>query len=807
MSAATTTATATLIPVPVRPTSHTAKIGAVPRRCGRHKDHTFRSLADPRQSQPAWASVVHGDGTSRKSNTTRIASNTLDAMAERDVTRNQASGTLAGSIVQAGSIDHVSMASLPSPVQPPVPRQLPLAIRQFIGRAEQLAALDALLPADRDSEVDNEVTAGTVVISALDGTAGVGKTALALHWAHHVQRHFPDGTLFANLRGYGPGEPATPADVLDGFLRALGIPPERIPIDMDAQAALYRSLLARRRVLIVLDNANHPDQVRPLLPAAAGCFVLVTSRVGLTGLVIGEAATRITLDLLGPQEAVDLVRGIVGPERADTEADAVTRLTQVCGRLPLALRIAASQVTARAHWAIADLLAEMADDQKRLDALSSSLDNTTAVRAVFDWSYRRLPSGQARLFRRLGLHPGPEISIHAAAALADLPITHAHRMIEEIADAHMIEPVAHDRYRFHDLLRAYAAERANHDDNPDERDQARRRLLNWYAYATVEADHLLLPGYWRFPFDSVQPVGPPLTLADRAHALGWLDSEHTNLVAAARSAILHDLPDLTMQFIETLGRFLGYRAHRHDLLECIALGLTAAQRGGNRAAEAWFLNTQGEALASISQWDEALDCARRGLNIARDMQDRHLEATALNDIGLCFLGRERYAEALDYLEAALPISGEYGDIRQTAYIEGNLSQTHTGMGNYHLARDHAERGLVLRRQAGDRYGESLALHHLARAWQGMGFLPEAIARCEEAINGGHEYSRYPPDIASFMDTLGALLWHNGDHERAETCWAEALQILDEFGDRRAASLRVRIKALRTMAADENALEG
>jgi hypothetical protein len=390
--------------------------------------------------------------------------------------------------VQAGSIQHVSLSgSLGRAVS--APRQLPLVVPDFTGRAEHLAALDALLPNGGD------VRPGAAVISAVDGTAGIGKTTLAVQWAHRVQHLFPDGTLYANLRGYGPGEPATASEVLDGFLRALGTPAEQMPVGVEAQAALYRSLMVGRQVLIVLDNANSPDQVRPLLPATGRCVVLVTSRDSLTGLVVTEGARRLTLDLLTEAEAFDLVAAVIGRDRVAAEPDAVADLIRWCARLPLALRIAAGR--AAVHGAVYDVVAELADERYRLEVLSRSGDDRAAIRAVFDWSYLRLPYEQARLFRCLGLHPGQEVSLHAAAALADHNLTTASRQLEALVSTHMIERVANGRYRFHDLLRAYAAERA-HDDSAAERDRVMWSVLGWYAHTALAADALVFPGYSRF---------------------------------------------------------------------------------------------------------------------------------------------------------------------------------------------------------------------------------------------------------------------------------------------------------------------
>ena len=344
-----------------------------------------------------------------------------------------------------------------------VPRQLPLATRGFVGRAEHLTALDALLPNVESGDGGGDA----VVISALDGTAGVGKTSLALHWAHRVQHRFPGGTLHADLRGYGPGQPATAAEVLDGFLYVLGVPPQQIPASLEARVGLYRSLLVGRRVLIMLDNANSASQVRPLLPSSPGSLVLVTSRASLTGLVVNDGATRLTLDLLSVGEATDLVRQIVGQNRADAEPHAVTELIRQCARLPLALRIAAGRATAQPHLDIADLVAEIADDQHRWQALSLPGDEDKAVRAVFDWSYHRLAPEHARAFRQIGTHPGPELSIQAAAAATGMSVAHVRRVLADLADVHLLEPISRDRYRLHDLLHAYAADRAGRDDREE----------------------------------------------------------------------------------------------------------------------------------------------------------------------------------------------------------------------------------------------------------------------------------------------------------------------------------------------------
>jgi tetratricopeptide (TPR) repeat protein len=675
----------------------------------------------------------------------------------------------------------------------PVPRQLPLAVRDFTGRADHLAALDELLPDEHTRQAD---PAGAVVITAIDGTAGVGKTALALYWAHRVRHRFPDGTLYVNLRGYGPGQPATAAEVLDSFLRALGCPPRQIPIALAAQSALYRSLLTGRRVLIVLDNANSAEQVRPLLPGSPGCLVLITSRASLTGLVVNEAATRLTLDLLTSSEAMDLVRESLGADRVAAESQAVTTLIRICARLPLALRIATARVASRPHLAIADVVAEMEVDRARLDALSPCGDDPTSVRAVFDWSYHRLDAGQAQLFRRLGLHPGPEISLHAAAATADLDLADTRRLLDALIDAHLVEAVTRDRYRMHDLLYAYAADRAEHTDSSADRERARRTLLEWYAHHSLAAHRILYPALTNWhPLSILDTRGEPaVAFADTKDAWNWLDTEQANLIAAAHNAAGRDLPDLAILISHTSSAALFRRGAWNTLLDLAELGLIAARRCGHRRCECHALSTLAGVHQRIGKWDEAFAGRQQAFALARELGEPSLEAVALNDLGSGCLGQGRFAEAIDYLRPALPLSSGAQHGRLEGIIETTLSAAHLGLGQHQHALSHAEHGLALRRQAGDPEGEAHALWLMARARQGMGAHAEAIILCEHAVDVGCNHV-YPPCIADVLRTLGTSLRHTGDLQRAATCWREALEIFDKFSDPRGDELRMDLDAL------------
>jgi DNA-binding SARP family transcriptional activator/tetratricopeptide (TPR) repeat protein len=364
-----------------------------------------------------------------------------------------------------------------------VPRQLPAGPRSFIGRVPELAGLSRLVEQDLGQ-------ASGVTIAALTGMAGIGKTALAVYWAHQVAGQFPDGQLFVNLRGSGPS--GTPTDAVRGFLTALGVPSARIPPDTDGQAALYRSMLAGRRVLIVLDNAQNAEQVRPLLPGSPGCLVLVTSRNRLTGLAAAEGACLMTLGVLTEAESRDLLASFLGRGRAMAEPSTVSELIALCGRLPLALCDIAARAVARPGLPLATISAEMRDAHRRLDALETG-EPVTSVRVVFSWSRARLGSSAVRMFRLLGLHPGPDITVSAAASLAGLPREQADLALAEMCDEHLLTEHLPGRYRCHDLLRSYAAEEASTCESEADLRDAVHRMLDYYLHAATVASGFLYP--------------------------------------------------------------------------------------------------------------------------------------------------------------------------------------------------------------------------------------------------------------------------------------------------------------------------
>ncbi len=672
----------------------------------------------------------------------------------------------------------------PGSLAPSVPRQLPQAVRDFVGRADHLDALDALLP---------PVAGQAVVISALDGSGGVGKTTLAVHWAHRVQDRFPDGTLHTNLRGYGPGKPAHPEEILDDFLVALGVHPAAVPAGTGARSGLFRTLVAGRRMLIVLDNAHSAEQVRPLLPGAPGCMVVVTSRDSLTGLVVTEAAQRLTLDVLAPSEALDLVIGVIGPSRAQAEPAAVENLIQLCARLPLALRIAAGRAAAYENVSVADIVGELADENSKLDALSWGRDPYAAVRSVLAWSYDQLTTGQANLFRRLGLHPGPDISTPAAAALAHRPPRRTRQLLNALADAHLIEPIAHDRYRFHDLLRAYAEELSGEHDTEDQRRDALDAMLTWYSHTAHTADRRLYPTCTRVVTTVAEP-DHPLPLADRDAAWTWFTDERANLIAALYHAVDRTMDDHALYLVDALG-FLVLMGGWEERVGTASAGLHAARRSGRTVHEANALLARGEALAHLQHPDAQSDltCACR---LAQDAGNVHVQIAARIELGQLLRRQTRLVEAQHHLDEARLLSRGFDTGRWEAVAEGQLANLHTDLGNYQQAIDCGTRSAALRHQLGDTDGEACALAAIAVGWQGIGDHDTAIVHCRHAIALGRaSLGSQEETLAWPLTVLATSLQSLGRASEAVDCWQEAASIYTDRGlEADAAALHHHIRA-------------
>jgi tetratricopeptide (TPR) repeat protein len=561
---------------------------------------------------------------------------------------------------------------------------------------------------DLPSHVEGEKTL-TMVISAVAGTAGVGKTALAVHWAHLIRGQFPDGDLYVNLRGFDAGPPAAPEEVLDGFLRAFDVAPGGIPAGLDAKTGLFRSLLHNRRVLIILDNAANPEQARPLLPASSGCLVIITSRSSLSGLVARDGARRITLDVLTESDAVTLLRKIIGERRAEAERQAIAQLANLCVYLPLALRIAAERVAVRPHAPIAEIAAELSVERERLDALATTdNDETAAVRSVFSFSYRALAPNAARVFRLVGLHAGADIGVDAVAAGIDTTVVKARRALQALTDAHVLEEGAGGRYRLHDLLREYAIECAERDETAQDRVKALRRLLDWYLHTARAASAILDQQRMSQP----PPAGDaPAMFATHHEALTWYKTELDNLIAAIRQAA--QLGEYTTTVQLSLGMRSFFQLHKSfdAWTKVNNIGLTAARRTGDRHSEARLLWGLGAVANYSGRPQERLAYGEQATAILRELGP--MEAMQLVNLGSTYEDVGRYDEAIDLLSQGLIRARDTGDQAAEGHALESLSQAYLALGQHGKAVTHAGQALTVFRDAGLTYGQAVALGRLA----------------------------------------------------------------------------------------------
>ncbi|MEU0886165.1 tetratricopeptide repeat protein [Lentzea sp. NPDC005914] len=611
--------------------------------------------------------------------------------------------------------DNLEAQGIASPEAGRRPQELPPDVFGFTGRADELAELDQLLAESGEQSTP-------VMISAVSGTAGVGKTALAIHWAHRVRDRFPDGHLYVNLRGYDPDRPLQPAEVLEAFLRSLGVPGPNIPAELADRAARYRTLVHGKRMLIVLDNAYAADEVRELFPGAPSCFVVVTSRNGSPGLVARHDARVINLDLLPLGDAIALLRTLIG-DRADTEPEAAAELAERCARLPLALRIAAELAVSRPTMTLTDLTAEL--DQYRLGSFSAGGDQRTAIGAVFSWSYKQLCADKARAFRLLGLHPGQDIDIFAVAALVNTDLDTAEGLLDALLRGHLVHQAGPGRFAMHDLLRAYAAEQADADAEAVKH-AALTNLFDHYACAASQAMDVAYP--------HEQNRRPPITVpsavthefADQRAAMAWLDGELPNLLTSAEHAADRGWPSHTSHLSQTLARHLRNRGRYASAHALHTLALRAARVARNRRSECHALINLGITCRALGRHDEALDHLMRALGIARDTDDLVGQGYALGGIGDIHQHAGRAADARDHYQLALDVARRIGDPSGEGEALCGLGITRRIEGDHNHALDHLQQSLGIFRTIGDRYGERHPLICLAVVHGVLGRYEEAL---------------------------------------------------------------------------------
>ena len=655
------------------------------------------------------------------------------------------------------------------------PAQLPADIADFTGRDEQVRRLGELVSGPG---ANNDP--GAVRIAVVAGAGGLGKTSLAVHAAHRVRRKFPDGQLYVDLLG-ADSNPLQAGDVLARFLRDLGMDGRDIPVDEDERAARYRTTLATRRMLIVLDNARDAAQVRPLLPGTASCAVLVTTRSRMPDLASNRL---VDLNVLDHDEALALFTKVVGEDRAAAEPVATDELLDACAGLPLAIRICAARLATRSGWTIRAMANRLRDEHRRLDEMRVG---DLAVRASFRVSFASLPPradavgiDPARAFCLLGLWQGPSISAEAAAALFGTPEYLAADALEVLVDTHLLESTVSDRYRFHDLLRVYASERALADLTGEERDIAVGRLLDWYMRTADAAALAVSPHRYNVPLEDAQAGPPPLSFAGIEDALGWYDAERVNVVAATRQASAGGRHEVAWRLSAPLFTVFNRRGNWADLVSTHRIALDSARLVGNRLGEAWVLNNLGEALG-YSRESEGIDLLEQALTIRREIGDRMGEAQTASNLADAYVVLGRTKEALDLLHRAVDLSREVG----FRYAEGaalnNLAEAFLELDRLEEAVDF----LLQARRTFDEIklptGTGYALHNLGRAYLQLGRDAEALDSLQQAVTV-HRSTGNRRREAFTLRYLADAQDRAGQAVDASAARTLAAVIFDELGD-------------------------
>jgi tetratricopeptide (TPR) repeat protein len=691
-------------------------------------------------------------------------------MAAQDEQQNAVVATTVSGAVQAhtitGGVHHHHHPVVPAR---PVPRQLRPAPPGFVGRADHLADLDRRTP------TTGQQTASMVVISAIGGTGGIGKTWLALTWAHRNLHHFPDGQLFADLHGFTPtGRPAHPVDVLGGFLDALGVDRDHQPTDPDRRAELYRSLVADKHMLIVLDNAATTDQITPLLPGGHHCTVLITSRNHLHGLTARHGAHPVHLDVLTNTEAHTLLTTALDQATADKRA--IAELIELCGGFPLALGLIAARAAADPHLPLGDIVAELR--VLGLDALDSD-DPIASLPTVLSWSLRHLTDQHRQVFALLGIAPGPDTGLPAATALTGLPERETHAVLRALAEASLIDRTPGGRYGMHDLVRAYATTIA--DDLPSHvRETALRRVLDFYTHTARTADQLLNPHRDALRLDPPAPGVHPRPLPDVAAAWAWFDTEHTCLLAAQHAAITHHWHPTVWHLAWGLDTFHYWRGHRHDRLTVWQTAADAAPHLPDPTPRTLVHRYLGYAHAYLGHHEDAIGHLHQALTLAEQHHNRTHQARTHQALAQAWEQRGDNREAQDHARRALDLYRSLDQPVWEAVALNTVGWSAARLGDYDNARDHCQAALTLHRHHHDPEGESAALDSLGYIDHHSGHHTQAIDHYHHALilrrDLGNTYQ-----VANTLDALGFPHAALGQTEQARTVWQEALRLYREQG--------------------------
>jgi tetratricopeptide (TPR) repeat protein/transcriptional regulator with XRE-family HTH domain len=652
-----------------------------------------------------------------------------------------------------------------------IPRQMPASVPYFAGRADELSTLTTLLCPAPD--------AGGARVVVITGTAGTGKTALALHWAASSAGQFPHGQLYLNLRGFDPsGNPVTPGEAIREFLGTFGISDDRIPVSPEAQAGLYRSVLADRRVLIVLDNARDAAQVRPLLPGASASRVVVTSRDQLSGLLVTTGAELISLGVLAAGEARRMLALRLGTSRLAGDSGAVNALLALTARLPLALAIVAARAATRQDFPLSSFVDGLTEASSRLDSLDVG-DEAASVRAAFSWSYQNLSDLAARVFRLLGVHPGPDITAPVAASLAALPLERARKALTELTAASLLTEHVPDRYSIHDLLRVYAVEQCLQTESDSERRAAIQRILDHYLITADRADRLLSP--IRRPLTLVPP-SPGVVPGQHSgleQAMAWLKAEHQVLLASVQLAERANFDTHAWQLAHAMATFLDRQAHWNDLTTTQEMAIAAAERTGDLHGQGAALRSLAEACSQLGMSDDARRNLQRALDLYRDVGDLHGLGVTELDLARVNAHQDKFGESLPHAQEALRLvmvtGNRSGQARAFNAVGWSLAQ----LGDYEQGLRLCLKSIGLFRDLGDRRGEAATWDSVAFAHYHLGHYEEAFACFDRSLELLRSLSdRYFE--AAVLGHIGDARDAAGQPQAAAVAFQQALNILNEL---------------------------
>jgi DNA-binding SARP family transcriptional activator/DNA-binding transcriptional ArsR family regulator len=667
------------------------------------------------------------------------------------------------------------------------PAHLPAPPR-FSGREAELRQARQLLSPQAPAPM---------VIAAVNGMAGIGKSTFALHWAHQVAGQFPDGQLYVNLRGFDPGgDPVDPATVIRGFLDALEVAPAQIPGGVDAQAALFRSLLATRRMLLLLDNARDEEQVRPLLPGSAGHLVVVTSRNQLSGLVARDGAQPIVLGLPTMDTFRTALTERLGSARVAAEPEAVTEIITRCGRLPLAVAIVAARAIANPTFPLTALAEELRETAGSLDAFADS-DPSIDARVAFSWSYRALSPEASRLFRLLALRPGPSLGHAAAAALTGLPPRRVRLLLAELTRAHLITERLPGRYEVHDLVAAYAAELLDETESAQERRTGHQRIIDHYVHTAYAANRLIEP--YRHPIDLpvIAEGASALPLATASAAMAWFDAEYAVLLAAVRQAADHGMERSAWQLAWAMQQYFDRRGQWHDWIATLHVARDAAARRGDKVGLAHTYRGIGTVYSRLSRAEDSYRELNRSLELFGEVGDGAAQAhlhLVLGAVKSRSSHRHRVHEAREHSRQALELFTAAGSTVGRARSLNNLGHTSALLGDHQAALRYARNALDLHEAQGDQHGQAAAWDSVALALHQLGRRTESISCYQKALDMfTAQGNRYFRALSSFQ--LGKVYQDETRADLARQCWEQALTVLDELDHTDAEQVRAQLRQL------------